>query len=75
MRSLYGKFLLLTIGIMLLSAVIAFLIVNTYYHQQMRAQNDEKNMKIAKNIAGFITSQDEIILEDYKNKKKGQNEK
>lgn len=65
MRSLYGKFLLLTIGIMLLSAVIAFLIVNTYYHQQMRAQNDEKNMKIAENIAGFITSQDEIILEDY----------
>ncbi len=65
MKSLYGKFLLFTIGIMIFSALIAFLIVNTYYHQQMRAQNDEKNMGIAENIAEFIHSQDNINLEEF----------
>jgi len=65
MRSLYGKFLLFTIGIMLSSALLAFLAVNTFYHQQLKADNDEKNMTIAKNIAQFITSQEDIQLDDY----------
>ena len=66
MKSLYGKFLLFTIGIMISSALLAFLIVNTYYHQQMRAQNDEKNMTIAESIADFIHSQnDDVDLEEF----------
>jgi len=65
MRSLYGKFLIFTIGIMVSSAILAFLVVNTYYHQQMRAQNDEKNMNIVDSIADFITAQDDIQLEKY----------
>ncbi len=66
MKSLYGKFLFFTIGIMISSALLAFLIVNTYYHQQMRAQNDEKNMTIAESIANFIHLQnDDIDLEEF----------
>src|SRR5690625_2971100 len=65
MRSLYGKFLIFTIGIMVSSAILAFLVVNTYYHKQMRAQNDEKNMNIVDSIADFITAQDDIQLEKY----------
>src|SRR5690625_1547695 len=50
---------------MLSSALLAFLAVNTFYHQQLKADNDEKNMTIAKNIAQFITSQEDIQLDDY----------
>ena len=65
MRSLYGKFLAFTVGIMLTSGLIAFLAVNTYYHQQLKGQNDEKNMNVAKSIASFIESNGEIDLAHY----------
>ena len=50
---------------MVASALIAFLAVNTYYHQQLKGQNDEKNMSIAKSIASFIESDKELDLENY----------
>lgn len=65
MRSLYGKFIITTVGIMIISSLIAFLTVNTYYHQKLKGQNDEKNMKIAKSIAFFINSTDHLDLESY----------
>ncbi|MBO0601626.1 HAMP domain-containing histidine kinase [Sporosarcina sp. E16_3] len=65
MRSLYGKFIAMTAVIMIASALIAFLAVNTYYHQQLKGQNDEKNMGIAKSIASFIESDKELDLENY----------
>lgn len=65
MKSLYGKFLSFTTGIMLTSAVIAFLVVNTYYHQQLKGQNDAKNMNIARTIADFIESEEPADLEGY----------
>ena len=65
MRSLYGKFIAMTVVIMIASALIAFLAVNTYYHQQLKGQNDEKNMSIAKSIASFIESDKELDLENY----------
>src|SRR5690625_205115 len=65
MRSLYGKFLIFTIGIMLSSGILAFLVVNTYYHQQMKVDNDEKNMAIAENITQFIQSQAHLDLNKY----------
>lgn len=65
MKSLYGKFLLFTVVIMASSGLLAFLAVNTYYHQQMRDDNDAKNMNIASSIADFITSQEQIDLDDY----------
>ena len=65
MKSLYGKFLAFTIGIMLISALVAFLAVNTYYHQALKGQNDEKNMQIVKSIASFIESTDDLDIEKY----------
>jgi signal transduction histidine kinase len=65
MRSLYGKFIAMTAAIMITSALIAFLVVNTYYHQQQKGQNDEKNMNIAKSIASFIESDKELDLQNY----------
>lgn len=63
-RSLYSKFVLITIGIMLISAVIAFLTVNTFYHQQLKASNAIKNMQIAEDIKNSIESSDGVILEE-----------
>jgi hypothetical protein len=65
MRSLYGKFIAMTAIIMIASALIAFLAVNTYYHQQLKGQNDEKNMTIAKSIVSFIESDKELDLASY----------
>lgn len=65
MKSLYGKFSLFTAIIMLSSFLVAFLVVNTFYHQQLRGQNDEKNMKIAEEMAHYIESNPNINLNDY----------
>jgi len=50
---------------MVVSALIAFLAINTYYHQHLKGQNDEKNMNIAKSIVSFINSNKGVDLEDY----------
>ena len=65
MRSLYGKFIAMTAAIMVISGLIAFLAVNTYYHQYLKGENDEKNMTIAKSVASFIQSNEGVDLEDY----------
>ena len=65
MRSLYGRFLSFTVGIMLVSAMIAFLIVNTYYHQQLKGQNDAKNMNIALTMADYIELEEPKDLAGY----------
>ncbi|WP_153723506.1 sensor histidine kinase [Sporosarcina cascadiensis] len=65
MKSLYGKFLLLTVAIMLSSAVVAFLAVNTYYHRYLKEENDTKNVRIAEEIGSFIESEDGLDLNAY----------
>lgn len=50
---------------MILSTLIAFLAINTYYHQELKGQNDEKNMNIVKSIASFIESDNDIDLANY----------
>lgn len=64
MRSLYGKFLLYTAGIMVFSALAAFLAVNTFYHQNLKGSNDEKNMNIARQLVSYIekASPDDLNL-------------
>lgn len=65
MRSLYGKFLLFTLMIMIGSFIIAFLVVNTIYHQQLRPQNDAKNMQIVEEMAHYIESTPDIDMNNY----------
>lgn len=63
--SLYGKFVFFTIGAMLISFILAFLTVNTYYHQYLKEKNDEKNMSVAKHIADFIESHPNVKPSDF----------
>lgn len=65
MRSLYVKFVFITIGIMLFSSVIAFILSNVYYHQKLKPVNDQKNTKIAQSIASFIKNNPDMELNDY----------
>ena len=65
MRSLYGKLVIMTVAIMTISGLLAFLTVNTYYHQVLKGQNDEKNMNIAESIAHFIDSNNDLALDEY----------
>lgn len=65
MRSLYSKFAISTIIIMLVSGIISFLLSNAYYQNTLKMQNDKKVVNIALEIADFINSHDEMDLNDY----------
>ena len=65
MRSLYVKFVVMTIVIMLFSSLLAFLISNSYYQHQLKPYNDEKITNIALNVASFVSEQPDIQLNDY----------
>lgn len=65
MRSLYVKFATVTIGIMLVSGIIAFFLSNAYYQHSLKPQNDEKNTKIALEMAAFIENNPDIDMTDY----------
>lgn len=67
MKSLYVKFAFTTIAIMLLSGIIAFMLSNFYYQQKLKPLNDEKNTKIALDMAAFIEEEDHIELDSYLN--------
>ncbi|MGN7478576.1 sensor histidine kinase [Solibacillus silvestris] len=65
MKSLYVKFVVITIGIMIFSGIFAFLISNTYYQQKLKPYNDQKNTKIALDIAEFTSSHPDLNLKEY----------
>ncbi|MBY0121319.1 HAMP domain-containing sensor histidine kinase [Bacillus sp. S/N-304-OC-R1] len=65
MKSLYSKFAITTILIMLLSGLLSFLLSNVYYQKNLKKQNDVKMTNIALEITDLIQSQDQINLEDY----------
>src|SRR5690625_1662452 len=65
LRSLYSKFLLFTTITMIGSAIIAFLIVNTYYHQFLKSENDAKNMRILQQIVTYIEDNPELDLQQF----------
>lgn len=65
MKSLYTKFVVITIGIMLLSGVLAFVASNTYYQQKLKPANDQKNTGIALEMASFVEKHPTINLNDY----------
>lgn len=65
MKSLYVKFIVITIGIMILSSILSFIISNTYYQQKLKPYNDQKNTEIALNIAQFANDHPTINLKEY----------
>lgn len=56
MKTLYSKFVVTTMLIMIGSLCIGFLMTNTYYHQVTKEQNDTKKMLILRQILQNISS-------------------
>lgn len=52
--SLYVKFIWFTFATMLVSSLISFFAMNTYYHQYLKADNNDKNLAIATSITEFV---------------------
>lgn len=65
MKTLYVKFIVISIGIMIISFILAFLISNIYYQQKIKPYNDEKNTRIALDIAAFAEEHPKINLTEY----------
>src|SRR5699024_1531575 len=65
MKTLYTKFILYTIGIMILSFTLTFILINSFYHQQFKKTNDEKYVTIAENVASFIEENKNLSLDSY----------
>lgn len=58
MKTLYSKFVWMTLLIMFASGTIGFMIVNTFYHQNLKEKNDKKNVEVASSIVELIESSD-----------------
>ncbi|WP_147533315.1 HAMP domain-containing sensor histidine kinase [Bacillus marasmi] len=67
MKTLYVKFVVVFIGILILSSILAFLISNAYYQQVLKPDNDEKITKIAQSVSTYIDEHPNINLEEYLN--------
>ncbi|MEH7392964.1 sensor histidine kinase [Bacillus sp. JJ1474] len=65
MKSLYSKFAITTILIMLASGIISFLLSNVYYQSYLKNQNDLKMTNIALEITNFIQLQNQINMDEY----------
>lgn len=65
MKSLYTKFAVTTIAIMVLSGLFSFVISNAYYQTKLKPYNDAKITRFANNIAGYVSSHGTLQLEDY----------
>ncbi|KGR79073.1 HAMP domain-containing sensor histidine kinase [Ureibacillus manganicus] len=65
MKSLYVKFVVVTVGIMILSSILAFLISNAYYQQKLKPDNDSKITKIAESVTTYINENSDTNLNVY----------
>lgn len=65
MKTLYSKFVMTTLLVMIGSLCIGFLATNTYYHQVVKEKNDTKNVIIAQRIAQYIETAKPEDLNSY----------
>lgn len=65
MKTLYSKFVVTTMFVMIGSLCIGFLATNTYYHQVVKGKNDAKNVNIAREIASYIETTKPEDLDKY----------
>ena len=65
MKTLYSKFIIYTIFIMLMSSIVGFLITNTLYHQVVKGQNDDKYTMLVQDITDYIEQHPPTSLDAY----------
>ncbi|MFJ7375781.1 HAMP domain-containing sensor histidine kinase [Lysinibacillus capsici] len=65
MKTLYSKFVVTTMLVMIGSLCMGFLVTNTYYHQVVKEKNDAKNVSIAQDIVHYIETNKPEDLNSY----------
>ncbi|MCH5586265.1 HAMP domain-containing histidine kinase [Shimazuella sp. AN120528] len=65
MKSLYMRFALTTICIMIVSGCIAFFLSNWYYQVKLKPYNDQKIAAITKNVKNFFQQHPRLDLSIY----------
>ncbi|MEK4628576.1 MAG: HAMP domain-containing sensor histidine kinase [Solibacillus sp.] len=65
MKTLYAKFVITTIVIMIFSSIVSFFLSNIYYQQYLKPQNDEKTTSLAVELVNYIETHPELELEEY----------
>ncbi len=65
MKSLYSRFVFMTVGIMLLSSIIGFLLTNVYYQVKLKPYNSEKILNYAEEVKSLYEKQNEENKYDY----------
>lgn len=65
MKTLYSKFIIYTLFIMLMSSIVGFLITNTLYHQVVKGQNDDKYTMLVQDITNYIEQHPPASLDAY----------
>ncbi|MCM3737844.1 HAMP domain-containing histidine kinase [Bacillus cytotoxicus] len=65
MRSLYSRFVIISIVIMLVSSMIGFLLSNVYYHLYLKPYNSEKILKYAQEVKHLYEQSNEQNREEY----------
>lgn len=65
MRSLYSTFVVATLAVMFVSALLAFMLSNAYYQHVLKPQNDEKYTNISLVIVDFIESNNYVNLHEH----------
>lgn len=64
-RSLYSTFVFVTLIVMVVSALFAFMLSNAYYQHVLKQQNDEKYTKISLEIVNYIEGKEQINLHEH----------
>lgn len=65
MRSLYGRFVIISVVIMLISSIVSFLLANVYYHVYLKPYNSEKILKYAQEIKYLYERNEGLDRDDY----------
>lgn len=65
MRTLYAKFVFTTIGIMIFSSILSFIMSNIYYQHALKPQNDDKTTTQALEITNYIEQHPALDLQQY----------
>ncbi|MGK0575822.1 ATP-binding protein [Macrococcus capreoli] len=66
-KQLSSRFIVATLHVMFVSAVIAFVISNIYYHTTLKAQNDERLTKVLISQKDYIEKHPNISPDDFFN--------
>ncbi len=66
-RSIYGKFVAVTLAVMFISSFLGFLFANVYYQWKLKPVNDAKVTQVALRVAAFYQENEELDLERYLN--------